>query len=99
MSVANWRSQAVFGKSDNNGNVRLTPEAINTFFPTLKDAFEVNAQSVAIQTKAEMKLPSSQAITLTRNGKNTTVTDSSMTVSPGDIITLGSSQLIKFIPF
>ena len=94
----NWRSLGVFGKSDNQGNVRLTTEAISALQPSTDAVASVTAISVAVEVQAAMYLPSSQAITFTRNGVNTTVTSNMMIVNPGDIITLGASQLIKFIP-
>ena len=98
MSLLNWRSQGVFGKADNQGNVRLTSEAIYALQPSGDAVQTVTASTVAVDVQAAMYLPSSQAITFTRDGNNTTITSHMMIVNPGDIITLGSSQLIKFVP-
>lgn len=98
MSLQDWRSNAVFAKVDNRGDARLSMEAMSALQPSNKAVVQVTAQTVAIETQATMYLPSSQAITFTRGGVNTAITSSMMIVNPGDIITLGSSQLIKFVP-
>jgi hypothetical protein len=94
----NWRSLGVFGKTDKEGNVRLTTEAINALQPSNGAVTSVTASSVAVEVQATMYLPSSQAITFTRGGVNTAINSNMMVVNPGDIITLGSVQAIKFIP-
>lgn len=98
MSLLNWRSQGIFAKADGQGNVRLTPEGITALLPSTDAVQSVSGQVVAIEVQAAMYLPSSQAITLTRSNVNTVITSSMMIVNPGDIITLGSVQSIKFVP-
>jgi hypothetical protein len=98
VSLLNWRSQGVFAKADKQGNVRLTPEGIVALQPSTDAPQSVSAQTVAVEVQATMYLPSSQAITLTRQGANTVITSSMMVVNPGDIITLGSVQAIIFVP-
>jgi hypothetical protein len=98
MSLEDWRSNAVFAKVDSKGDARLVPEAISALQPSNKSVVQVTAQTVAIETQATMLLPSVQAFTFTRGGINTAMTSNMMIVNTGDIITLGSSQLIKFVP-
>jgi len=99
MSLNNWPSQAVFGKVDINGNVRLTPEAISAMGGNNAAQADITAISVAVEVRAMLYLPSTQAITLTRNGVNSTLTCLNTVVVPGEIVTLSSSQLMKFRPF
>lgn len=99
MSLNNWRSQAVFGKVDKDGNVRLTPEAIAALGGNNDAQVDITAISVAVEARAMLYLPSTQAITITRNGVNSTLTCLNTIVSPGEIVTLASSQLMKFRPF
>jgi hypothetical protein len=98
VSLLNWRSQGIFAKADRQGNVRLTPEGIASLLPSTDAVQSVSAQVVAVDVQAAMYLPSSQSITLTRSNVNTVITSSMMIVNPGDIITLGSVQSIKFVP-
>jgi len=81
-----------------NKDGQLTPEAIIVMQPSTRVPYSFTSQIMVASEQGTVYLPSSQSITMLRDGVSVTFINANVIMNPGDQITLSAPQLIKFVP-